>query len=230
MAAENLIVQGSAVVIALLVLSTSTSGAVAQIYYDRKMLLDLFETALLNDSDALWTLQEIFFNPDSKHSPEKVCLSVSVSVDDIAYPWSVHCDEFLDDPATEMQQTFVHDYDSLVWSFNSYYELHQVADDASDTQELAKLITKSGSTSVFFSFDPSFYSIMQTLSSSIALALPYAYAHYDDNSYSNDYAHINIAINTKLDGMPCWDDAVYALRSVLMWVSFTELSTKCNVM
>ena len=61
-----------------------------------------------------------------------------------------------------------------MWYFDSYYELHQqVDDDISDTQELAKLITSSGSTSVFYSFDPSFYSIMQTLSSSIALMFPY---------------------------------------------------------
>ena len=210
------IVQRSAVVTALLVLSTR--GAVAQYSnYDRKTLLGLFETALFNDSDALWTLQEIFFNPDSKQSPEKVCLSFSISVEDIADPESEYCDYDSDDP--EMWQAFVYDDFSDTWFFNSYYELHQQVDDGeSDTQELAKLITKSGSTGVFYSFDPSFYSIMQTLSSSIALALPYAYT-YDDNSYSNDYAQINIAINTKLDEMPCWDDAVYALRSVLMWVS-----------
>ena len=68
----------------------STSGAVAQFYDDtiRKMLLGLFETALRNDSDALWTLQEIFFDPGSKQSPETVCLSVSISVEDIADPES----------------------------------------------------------------------------------------------------------------------------------------------
>ncbi len=112
---------------------------------------------------------------------------------------------------------FVYDEASDMWFFNSYYELDQkVDDDASDTQELANLIIKSGSAGIFYSFDPSFYSIMKTLSSTIALLLP-----YDDDSYhSNDYAKINIAINTKLDYMPCWDDAVYTLRSVLMWVSF----------
>ena len=69
------IVQHSAVVIALLVLGTSV--AVAQVYYDRKMLLDLFETALHNDSDTLWRLQQTFFNPDSKQGLKK-CVYLSL--------------------------------------------------------------------------------------------------------------------------------------------------------
>ena len=203
------IIQCSAVVIALLVLSTS--GAVAQVY-DRKSLIDLFETALL-DSDALWTLQKIFFDPDSKQSPEKVCLPVSVSVEDIADPDVDYC-EF----DSEGEPAFIYDDTSDTWYFDSYYVLHQqVADDVSDTHELANLITKSGSASIFYSFDPSFYTIMQTQSSSIALMFPY---DDDDSDYSSDYAYINIA---ELDGMPCWSDAVYAMRSVLMWVSFNCL-------
>jgi hypothetical protein len=213
------IVQRSAVLIALLVLSTSV--AVAQHYYDdeRKMLLGLFETALLNDSDALWMLQEIFFNPDSKQSPENVCLSVSISVGDIANnDYDIVCDDF--ESESSRQPAFVNKDFSDGMVFNSYYELHQqVADDVSDTQELANLITNSGSTGVFYSFDPSFYSIMQTLSSSITLLIP-----YEGDFYSNDYSHINIAINTKLDDMPCWEDAVYALRSVLMWVSLQKFN------
>jgi hypothetical protein len=62
------IVQRSAVAIALLVLSTSRAIADD---YERKMLLRLFEQALVNDSDNLWWLQKIFYNPDSKQSPEK---------------------------------------------------------------------------------------------------------------------------------------------------------------
>ena len=85
--------------------------------YERKMLLDLFETALRNDSDALWTLQKIFFDPDSKQSPETVCLSVSISLEDIAHPDSDHC-EFVAGSA------FVRGYDDtsgmILWFFNSY--------------------------------------------------------------------------------------------------------------
>ena len=197
------IVQRSAVVIALLVLSTSVAAA-----QDLDMtLFALFETALLDDSGALQKLQKIFFNPDSKQSPEKVCLSVSVSVDDID-------DSFCGD-SEKHGPAFVYDDSSGtgMWYFNSYFELHQQVDDASDTLELANLIVSSGSAAVFYSFDPSFYSIMKTLSSSITLVFP-----YDDDS--NDNIYINIA---KLDDMPCWDDAVYAMRSVLMWVSFNCL-------
>ena len=151
MAAKNLIV---AVVLALLVLSTGR--AVAQDYYDKKKLLGLFKAALRNNSDALWTLQETFFNPGSKQSPDQVCLSVSISVQDIAdpEPQSGYY-EF-----SKMGPAFV--YDNGMWYFNSYYQLfQQVNDDASDTRKLANLLTKSGSTGMFYSFDPSFYSIMQ---------------------------------------------------------------------
>ena len=61
---------------------------------------------------------------------------------------------------------------------------------------------------------------MQTLSSSIALALalPHEYTYDDNYFYSNDFAQI---VNMKFDEMPCWNDAIYALRLVvLMWVSF----------
>ena len=196
--------------IALLVLSTRLSVAVAQDQdsdeHERKMLLDLFETALLNDSDALWTLQNIFFNPDSKQSPEKVCLSVSISVDGIEY--NKHESENF-----YKKSAFV--YDNL-WHFKSYYELHQqVDDDISDTSELANLISRSGSAGVFYSFDPSFYSIMKILSSSITLMFPV----FDDSDYGSKNSDINIVIPTKLDHMPSWDNAVYVLRSVLMWVS-----------
>ena len=200
------IVQRSVEVITLLVLSTRLNVAVTQDEYERKMLLGLFETALLNDNDVLWTLQEIFFNPDSKQSPENVCLSVSISVEDIADPVNKHCDDYSDNP--EMSQAFIYDDLWRTWYFNSYYELQQQVDDGeSDTQELINLIKYSGSTSIFYSFDPSFYSIMQTLSSSIVLMFP----NGDDSDYSNDYAQINIAISTRLDENPCWDDVVYAL-------------------
>ena len=218
------LVQRSAVVIALLVLSTS--GAAAQYYYyDKKMLFELFETALLNDTyGSLQTLQEIFFNPGSKQSPEKVRLSVSISVEDIADP------ECCDYDPDDMGPAFVYDDSSgtVMWYFNSYYELQQQVDDGiSDTKELANLITNSGSAVVFYSFDPSFYSIMQTLSSSIALIFPAFEVNLD---YRNDNAEIDIAISTELDGMPCWGEAVYALRSVLMWVSFncSQNAMSCN--
>ena len=229
------IVQYSAIVIALLVLSVT----VAQVYscteyYDedgktkqRQMLLGMFEKAIMSDSYALWKLQQIYFNPDFKHSPGQVCITVFVAVHTIANPLCACTNQ--NGPA------FV--FDELVtdpWHFNSYYEL-QLADDGSDhdTSELAKLMTESGSTSVFYTFDPSFYSIMKTLSSSIALALPYDdydndvpfYAEGHSYYYSNDYTGIDITISTKLDDMPCWDDAVYAMRSALMWVSFNCMST-----
>ena len=203
------IVKCSVVVIALLVLS----AAIAQgCDVDSQMLLGLFETALVNDSDTLQTLQEIYYNPNSKQSPENVCLSIFIAVDTIANP---DCPCGRDGPAFDGHPG--------EWYFDSYFELQQqVADDASDTSELAKLITRSGSNSIFYAMDPSFFSIVKTSSNFIALDLPLF------DYYGDDYGEINITIHTKLDDMPCWDDAVYALRSVLMWVSFNYQQKLCN--
>ena len=207
------IVEYSLVVTALLV---QFSVVIAQEYpcyeINQQMLLGLFEAALTGDSDTLWELQQIYFNPDSNQSPGQVCLSVTIHVDTIANP---HCPcMYQNGPA----------FDGFPdnWYFDSYYELQlHVADDVSDTSELANLMTKSGIIVVFYVFDPPFYSIMKTLSSSIALSLPYTSQYSEDSGY---YAPIDINISTKLNEMPCLDDAVYALRSVLMWVSFNNIN------
>ena len=215
MAAE---VKHCVVVTALLLLTCSV--AVAQDSYADSMqkLIGLFEEALVTDNDSLWALQKTFYNPDSKQSPKQVCLSAFVTVNTIADPYNYACDE----PA------FVHNglppYAGSLWHFNSYYELEQqVADDASDSSELATLMVESGSTGMFYTMDPTFFSIMKTLSSSIALSIPYGPSHGTDAGSQYRYrasTTIDITIYTKLEEMPCWDVAVYALRSVLMWVSF----------
>ena len=57
-----------------------------------------------------------------------------------------------------------------LWQFNSAYELQlQTISDESGTSQLTKLLTKSGSTGVFYVFDPSFYTLMKALSSSLEL-------------------------------------------------------------
>ena len=212
MAAE---VKYCVVVTALLVLTCSV--AVAQ-DYDRdqvQKLIGLFEETLVNDNDSLWELQQTFFNPDSKQSPKQVCLSVFFRADAIANPDVIYCDDIEFDPLPAF------DYDGY---FGSYYVLEQqVADDASDSSELATLMVESGSTGMFYVMDPTFFSIMKTLSSSIALSIPYGPSHGTDAGSQYRYrasTTIDITIYTKLEEMPCWDVAVYALRSVLMWVSF----------
>ena len=205
--------QCSVAVIALLVLNV----AVAQ-YRDtagrRQKLIALFETALVNDSYNLWMLQQIFFNPDSNQSPRQVCLSVFATVGTIDR--SDYC--------APAEEAFIK-YDisqGTEWHFDSYYQLHQQLVDASDvTSELASLMSKSGSTSMFYTMDPTFYYIMKSLSSSIAISIPYTNTfYYDDNEdIGVNCANILITISAGLDKMPCWSDAVYAMRSILMWVS-----------
>lgn len=224
------IVQYSAIVIALLVLGMIVTQVRSCTYTDyvdeddektkqRQMLLELFKEAIMNNDDTLWKLQQIYFNPNSNQSPGQVCISIFVNAD-ILDP-SCPCNN-------QKGPAFENELDQ--WYFNTYYEL-QLADDASDhdTSELARLMTESGSTSIFYSFDPSFHSITKTLSSSIALTLPYSDDVYTLYYYSNDY--IGIDISTDLNEMPCWNDAVYALRSVLMWVSVTDCpqnAMSCN--
>ena len=132
----------------------------------------------------------------------------------------MHCDE--NGPAF--------DSDGLMAS--SYVLEQQVTDDASDSSELAMLMVESGSTGMFYTMDPTFFSIMKILSSSIALSMPYEPSYFGTDADSQyryrESTTIYITINTELDEMPCRDDAVYALRSVLMWVSFSINSPIAN--
>ena len=205
MAAE---VKHCVAVTALLLLTCSVP--VAQGYDPdlRQKLIGLFEEALVNDSDSLWALHQTFFNPDSKQSPKQVCVSVSVRVDTIANPDNDYC--FDNGPAF--------DSDGLMHMAASYVLEQQVADDASDSSKLATLMVESGSTGMFYTMDPTFFSIMITLSSFIALSTPHWLSDGTDAYHVS--TTIDITINTELDENPCWDDADYALRSVLMWVSF----------
>ena len=87
------------------------------------------------------------------------------------------------------------------WQFSSVYEL-QLQTDESSTSQLTKLLTDSGSTGVFYTFDPSFYTLMKALSSSLELTFPnFVFDDYDDDDL--DAAFIEIHIDTELEVMPC---------------------------
>ena len=142
------------VVTALLVLTCSVAVAQEFVYDPNQVqkLIGLFEEALVNDSLELnlWALQQTFFNPDSRQSPKQVCLSAIVGVDAIANPNNDYCSDIGQSPAF--------DFNGLSWYFSSHYELEQqVADDASDSLELATLMMESGSTGMFYTMDPTFF-------------------------------------------------------------------------
>ena len=51
-------------------------------------LKTLFEGALVNSSESLYQLQQIYFDPSSKHSRVSVCLEIQVRVHSISDPSS----------------------------------------------------------------------------------------------------------------------------------------------
>ena len=72
------------VVMALLFLS-GTGGQ--QDNDSRQRLMKLFEEALVNSSESLYALQDIYFNPSLKKSPALlVSVDVTVTVDEIKHP------------------------------------------------------------------------------------------------------------------------------------------------
>ena len=77
------------------------------------------------------------------------------------------------------------------------------------------MLSKYGSTGVFYAFDPTFFSTMKAFASSIAVSFPY----YDSNIDDNVNIKICMHISTGLGEMPCRDDAVAALEMILVWVS-----------
>ena len=180
------------VVMALLFLS----GTGGQQDYDsdqtRQRLMKLFEEALVNSSESLFVLQNVYFNPSSKKSSASVQVDVTVTVDEIKHPTisSYSCY-----PA-------FFNHDSSTYTSRSSYTLQLQV----DTQQLHDLLATGGTTDAFCSFESTFYILMT------AMASPSGANYYDVSQCT-----LNIHIR-KLEQMPCVEDAVYALQMVLVWV------------
>ena len=169
-------------------------------------LSKLFEEALVNSGDALWKLQQIYFNPSSGQSPTLVYLNVWVTVNDIIFDRCSY-DNVLNGTcscldAFDQCSEYFNYCDRGQWIFQSYpyYQLQLAFPDSSN---LARLTASGSLRFIFFAFDPTFYSIMKALSSSVELRKT-----------------IKMHINTTLHDNPCWDEADSALGMVLTWVSF----------
>ena len=189
------------VVMALLFLS----GTEGQQDYDgdqtRQRLMKLFEEALVNSSESLYTLQGVYFNPSLKKSPASVSVDVTVTVDKI------------NQPATPLDcyglPAFIGD---STYSSRSRYALQLC--DLADTPQLSDLLTTRGPVGAFCVFESTFYSIMTVLASSSDSNIDNG---YDRSRSVSDYI-INIHVKKELEEMPCTKDAAYALRTVLVWV------------
>ena len=200
---------------------TYTSGQECSSYECRlHELSKVFEEALVNSGDALWKLQQIYFNPSSDHpSPALVSLSVVVTANDIIDDQcnelnrNCTCFDFfgIGDLAFEECSPFESDdCSSGQWIFyQSYCQLQTFSPGSSNLERL--LATSEILNNVFFAFDPTLYSIMKLVSGSTELQSRYM----DDERVT-----IKMHSNTTLHVNPCSDNAVSALTMVLIWVSF----------
>ena len=223
----------SVVIVLLLLVSVTAKGQ--QIDYPHSLTLkNSFEEALMNSSESLWRLQKVYFDPSQFISPENVCLNVSMSVHNITNPDNVVCDN---DPgeATPAAFKFCSGSDPIsspnctigLWYFWSSHQLKLSDDHSRYSSQLSSLLTSQGVTQMFYTIDPSFYMMMKTLSTSIEISLLYL-GSYGTIKAQNS-TEINIRINEHLEYMPCVDDAVDALKMVLVWVSiiYTVAVIRC---
>ena len=206
------------IVIALLLLSVTVEGQTST----DQTLRDLFEGALLNSSESLNTLQRLYFNPTRIHRSASVRIGVNVTVDNITIPKGQedYCNQSYDGDAA-----FHCDNSSFPWSetectsgwyFESFYEL-KLTDGEIGTSQLSDLLTYSGSTGVFYIFDSSFYTIMESLSVSTDPTFSFGNTFYFPSM--DNQVSIVIHISEDLQQMPCMWEADDALRMVLVWVS-----------
>ena len=214
-------------VMALLLLSVTVQGQ--EIPDELLKLGNLFEEALVNRSENIFQLRRVYFNPSSVCSPMSVCLKVNVYVDNIQHGHGRDIKCFIDvpkdrnfgPPAFERCNSSIPDSFTSGWCFASSYKLKLADNDCEgNASQLSDLLTNSGSTGVFYAFDPTFYNIIKALSVSIAVSFPYYY-NIKNPSVENDASNniIEIHINEDLQNMPCWSDVDFELRMVLVWVS-----------
>ena len=182
-------------IILLLLSATAIRGD-----YLNPQLVTLLEEGLVNSSDNLFNLRNVYFNPSYKYSPVSVCLQVVVIFDNITGLLPTYC--FSEEDKTNYTDS---------WVFESAYVLQLSNDD----RQLSDLLTTSGITGVFFTFDPTFYTIMKALASSFTPS--YQGLVFNPNGFLD--TEISMHLPQHLETFPCWYDVDEALRLVLVWVS-----------
>ena len=155
-----------------------------QILNIKTALKNSFEEALVNSKESLYQLQQVYFNPSQSSSPMRVCLDVIVTVQDIIDPNAKVCGSHFEYPPGPWPAFKLCNDDHPSWScldctyYGPWYlkskcELKLANDQSGDSSQLSSVLTTSGSTGVFYAFDPSFYNIMKALSTSIDISFPY---------------------------------------------------------
>ena len=190
------------IVIALLLFSETRSQPSGD-YAVQARLRNMYEEALVNSNESLYTLQRMYFNPSPRSKyRSSFCLQVNVTIDNPP-PLDQQCNA-----------TFVDGH------FISQYVLHLLSDDGY-TSRLADFLSYTGTDSTFYEFDPTFYATMQALAISIDTDTSNVVVYDNSRDYS-----ITIDISGQFEHMPCRDDAVDAMKMLLMWVSSIHASIK----
>ena len=191
----------AALVIALLLFSETRSQPSGD-YAVQAKLRNMYEEALVNSNESLYILQRMYFNPSPRSKyRSSFCLRVNVTIDN---PPPL-------DQQYKCNATFVDGH------FISQYVLHLLSDDGY-TSRLADLLSYTRTDVFFYTFDPTFYATMQALAISIDTDTSNVVVY--DSSRDNS---IKIDISGEFEHMPCRDDAVDAMKMILMWVSSIQV-------
>ena len=188
----------------------------------RRLLRDLLEEALVNNSDTLFTLQKLFFNPIAM-DPERVVLSVRVTVGKIVYPESCYeCGWFYKSAFSCQQSPLPNnllDCNSWISNVSLRYEVsHNIG-----TGQTSNLWEGFSETTGNFTmiFDPSYYTMMNMFS---VLRTPEWISPWPENYMDNYFydscpsSYITFEIG-ELKLMPSDHELANALSMLLVWVS-----------
>lgn len=209
-----------AVLIALLLVGETRGQLQDNQTLTRLTLLNMFEEALANSSMSLFKLRQIYFDPSAKYT-KSVCLDVTVTIDNILGDSDPNqCIRGAAFVKYAYHSTDI--YADSNYTFSSQHQLQLLSDDGgTGTSKLGDLLSYSFSAVMFYAFDPTFYKIMQVLTKSLEID-PYSYP-------SENFITIDIHISGELEVMPCWEDAVHAMRMLLVWVRNTLLASQLDV-
>ena len=166
------------------------------------ILKDLFQNALVNDSEQLFNLQKIFLAPSQKTSAGPLCVKVEVSVGEVI---NSNSEGIL--PAFYCVSPY---YNKSCIPYTQEFEL--VPSDGTTT--LASFLRTVHIATALATLDPSYYTFISILNNDIGL-VGLDTDYLPDNNYCGD---IKISVD-QIETMPSEADVTDALSVTLSWVS-----------
>ncbi len=165
---------------------------------EEQQLFDILQFALINDSTNLYKLQEMFY-PPGEVSPDTVVFNSTVTVNTISNPNNYNCD-----PAFQnISNHYVRDP-------GYYIDQFSVSNDAlSSSQAKLTVYINSIKETIEWLEDVSYYLIVTIVNIQLN---PYS------SSTSGHEHTLHLKVD-KLEVMPCEDEYIKVMNSVLSWVS-----------